>query len=114
MGRTPTPWVGVDEQRIGRRLRQRGRKDGGARSAPASDHAEYRAAPVPVARRVGGVGELGHQLAILRGQCDDVLRAHGDGRLEVGGVRFGTDDQYDPASTRQRSVRAASGSGHIE
>ena len=45
----PAPRVGVDEQRIGRRLRQRGREDRGAGPAAACDHADDRAAPILVA-----------------------------------------------------------------
>ncbi len=110
----PTPRVGVDEQRIGRRLRQRGRKDRCTGPAAAGDHADNRATPILVARRVGGVGQLGHQLPVMRGQRDDMLRAHLDGGLEVGGLRFGADHQNDPAAPRQRSVRAATGGRHIE
>ena len=50
----------------------------------------------------------------MRGQRDDVLGSHGDGGLEVGGSRFGTDEQNDATAPRQRPVRAASRGGHIE
>ena len=95
-------------------MRQGGREHRRACPTATADHRDDRPATTVVAGGFDGVGQFGHQYAVLGRQGDDVLGADRYSGFPVGDQRLTAAHQHDAATPRQRTVSAAASGLHIE
>ena len=101
------PRVGIDEQRIARRLRECGREQRRPGTAAASHHGDDRTPALAIAAGFRGLGQRGDEFGLVDGQVHDVLGADGDRGLPFGGLRFAAAEHDDVGAARQRGVRSS-------
>ena len=108
------PRVGIDQQGVGRAVRQCGREQRRAGPATTRDHRGHRPAAAVLTRGFHGVGQFGDKVAVLRRQRHDVLGANRYRGFPFGGLGLGAADQDDPSAAGQRTLGAAPGALRIE